>query len=113
MQRAWAHINKYQSVAGPALKADEIILDKYFIIIIIISIIIVVIIIIIIIIIVIVNAPFIILMASFGVFFTRISKQKCHTSSNFHCRRVGWHVGGECSYNGIISPATYCNQKHE
>ena len=97
MQRAWAHINKYQSVAGPALKADEIILDKYFIIIIII----------------IVNAPFIILMASFGVFFTRISKQKCHTSSNFHCRRVGWYVGGECSYNGIISPATYCNQKHE
>ena len=101
MQRAWAHINKYQSVAGPALKADEIILDKYFIIIIII------------IIIIIVNAPFIILMASFGVFFTRISKQKCHTSSNFHCRRVGWYVGGECSYNGIISPATYCNQKHE
>ena len=98
MQRAWAHINKYQSVAGPALKADEIILDKYFIIIIII---------------IIVNAPFIILMASFGVFFTRISKQKCHTSSNFHCRRVGWYVGGECSYNGIISPATYCNQKHE
>ena len=109
MQRAWAHINKYQSVAGPALKADEIILDKYFIIIIII----IVIIIIIIIIIIIVNAPFIILMASFGVFFTRISKQKCHTSSNFHCRRVGWYVGGECSYNGIISPATYCNQKHE
>ena len=98
MQRAWAHINKYQSVAGPALKADEIILDKYFIIIIII---------------IIVNAPFIILMASFGVFFTRISKQKCHTSSDFHCRRVGWYVGGECSYNGIISPATYCNQKHE
>ena len=98
MQRAWAHINKYQSVAGPALKADEIILDKYFIIIITI---------------IIVNAPFIILMASFGVFFTRISKQKCHTSSNFHCRRVGWYVGGECSYNGIISPATYCNQKHE
>ena len=98
MQRAWAHINKYQSVAGPALKADEIILDKYFIIIIII---------------IIVNAPFIILMASFGVFFTRISKQKCHTSSNFHCRRVGWYVGGECSYNAIISPATYCNQKHE
>ena len=104
MQRAWAHINKYQSVAGPALKADEIILDKYFIIIIIIIIIITIII---------VNAPFIILMASFGVFFTRISKQKCHTSSNFHCRRVGWYVGGECSYNGIISPATYCNQKHE
>ena len=41
MQRAWAHINKYQSVAGPALKADEIILDKYFIIIIIIIIIII------------------------------------------------------------------------
>ena len=41
MQRAWAHINKYQSVAGPALRAaDEIILDKYFIIIIIIIIII-------------------------------------------------------------------------
>ena len=37
MQRAWRHINKYQSVAGPALKAaDEIIVDKYFIIIIII-----------------------------------------------------------------------------
>ena len=35
MQRAWAHINKYQSVAGPALKAaEEIILDKYFFIII-------------------------------------------------------------------------------
>ena len=118
MQRAWAHINKYQSVAGPALKADEIILDKYFIIIIInviiiIIIIIIIVVIIIIIIIIIVNAPFIILMASFGVFFTRISKQKCHTSSNFHCRRVGWCVGGECSYNGIISPATYCNQKHE
>ena len=22
-------------------------------------------------------------------------------------------MGGECSYTGIISPATYCNQKHE
>ena len=53
MQRAWRHINKYQSVAGPALKpADEIIVDKYFIIIIII------IIYIIIIITIIINSPF-------------------------------------------------------
>ena len=84
MQRAWAHINKYPPVVGPGLKAaDEIILDKYFLLLLLLLI-----------------PPFIILMASLGVFFTRISKQKCRTSSNFHCRRVGWYVGGECSYNG-------------